>query len=101
MAIRDGTKFTVEYGIQTPTSKTILGVTEDLEEAQRTSRSVSGAELGVRRLWRFVARSEAGRPTLMCRVLTLLAARGQTGSGGTASGSGSADREVTGKPVRG
>jgi ABC-type proline/glycine betaine transport system ATPase subunit len=36
MAIRDGTKFTVEYGIQTPTSKTILVVTEDLEEAQRT-----------------------------------------------------------------
>jgi hypothetical protein len=71
------------------------------EEIERTSRSVSGAELGVRRLWRFVARSEAGRPTPMCRVLTLLAARGQTGSGGTGSGSGSADREVTGKPVRG
>jgi hypothetical protein len=28
IAIRDGTKFTVEYGIQTPTSKTILGCTE-------------------------------------------------------------------------
>ena len=46
-AIRDGTKFTVEYGIQTPTSKTILVVTEDLEEAQRTLDMIVVASIEV------------------------------------------------------
>jgi hypothetical protein len=45
MAIRDGTKFTVEYGIQTPTSKTMLGVTEGLEVAQRTLDMVGDGRL--------------------------------------------------------
>jgi hypothetical protein len=45
IAIRDGTKFTVEYGIQTTTSKTILGVTEDLEEAQRTLDMIGDGRL--------------------------------------------------------
>jgi hypothetical protein len=49
MAIRDGTKFTVEYGIQTPTSKTILVVTEDLEEAQRTLDMIGDGRLIQRR----------------------------------------------------
>jgi hypothetical protein len=57
MAIRDGTKFTVEYGIQTPTSKTMLGVTEALEEAQRTLDMVGDGRL----IQRTVSYSPMGR----------------------------------------
>ncbi len=36
MAARDTAATVTEYGIQTPNSKTILMVTEDLHEAERT-----------------------------------------------------------------
>lgn len=47
---------------------------------------VNRCRAGVRRLWRLVARPQVGhRPTPVRRVLTLLAARCDTGSGATAS----------------
>jgi hypothetical protein len=62
MARRNDTKIVVEFGVQTPNSRTVLMVTQDIEEAEHVLDLLGGGQL-VRRAvsyspWRPVAEAD-------------------------------------------
>ena len=62
MARRNDTKIVVEFGVQTPNSRTVLMVTQDLAEAEQVLDLLGGGQL-VRRAvsyspWRLVSEAD-------------------------------------------